>query len=72
MKVRMRVLISGTRSGQDWPPPGATLVVDDAEGMHLCQAGLAEPVAEDETPVETATAPVAEKRTPATKSRGSK
>lgn len=62
MKVRMRVLISGTRSGQDWPPPGATLVVDDAEGMHLCQAGLAEPVIEDETPVETATAPAAEVR----------
>lgn len=65
MKIRMRVSISGTRSGQDWPPAGGTLVVDDAEGMHLCQGGLAEPVVEDETPVETATAPVAEKRTAA-------
>jgi len=61
MKVRMKVGISGTRSGEDWPPPGGTLDVDDEEGMQLCNGGLAEPVAEP-AKVWTATAPEPEKR----------
>ena len=56
----MRVGISGTRSGEDWPAPGGTLDVDDEEGMQLCAAGLAEPVLEQRT--ETAVLPEAEKR----------
>lgn len=61
MKVRMKVGISGTRSGVEWPPPGQTLEVDDEEGMHLCAGGLAEPVAEP-AKVWTATAPEPEQR----------
>lgn len=61
MKVRMRVGISGTRSGADWPQRGQILECDDAEGAQLCAGGLAEPVVEDRT--ETAVAPEPEKRT---------
>jgi hypothetical protein len=56
----MRVGISGTRSGVDWPPPGGELEVDDEEGAHLCGGGLAVPVVEERT--ETAVMPDAEKR----------
>jgi len=61
VKVRMKVGISGTRNGEDWPVPGGTLEVDDEEGMALCAGGLAEPVAEPPK-VETAVAPEPEKR----------
>ncbi len=61
MKVRMKVGISGTRNGQDWPPPGGELEVDDEEGAQLCAGGLAEPIAEPQK-VWTATAPEPEKR----------
>jgi hypothetical protein len=69
VKVRMRVGISGTRSGEDWPAPGGTLEVDDEEGMALCAGGLAEPVAEPEK-VETAVAPEPEKRDDEADKRG--
>jgi len=64
MKVLMRVGISGTRSGVDWPQPGQILECDDAEGAQLCAAGLAIPVAEQQT--ERAVVPTAtvEKRGP--------
>jgi hypothetical protein len=62
VKIRMRVGISGTRSGEDWPAPGGTLEVDDEEGMQLCAGGLAEPVVEQRT--ETAVLPEPEKRGP--------
>lgn len=65
MKVRMKVGMSGTRSGEDWPPLGGILEVDDEEGAQLCTAGLAVPVVEDET--EKAVAPDAEKRDDADK-----
>lgn len=52
--------MSGTRGGVDWPSPGSVLEVDDEEGAHLCQAGIAEPVVEDRT--EKAVAPEPEKR----------
>lgn len=61
MKVRMKVGMSGTRNGEDWPPLGGELEVDDDEGAQLCAGGLAEPVAEPEK-VETAVAPKAETR----------
>lgn len=60
MKVRMKVDMSGTRNGQQWPARGETVEVGDGEGADLCAAGLAEPVAEDR--VETAVAPEPEKR----------
>jgi hypothetical protein len=65
MKVRMRVAISGTRSGQEWPQPGAVLDCSPEEGAQLCASGNAVPVPEDD--VETAVAPVAETRTRARK-----
>lgn len=65
MKIRMKVGVSGTRNGQDWPPIGGTLLVSDEEGRQLCSGGLAEPVYEPEAEIETAVvADVAEKRGP--------
>lgn len=54
MRVRMRVNITGTRDGQDWPRIGDTLDVPDLEGAELCANGMAEPVPVA-APVETAT-----------------
>jgi hypothetical protein len=58
----MRVGISGTRGGQDWPQPGQILDCTDEEGAQLCANGIAVPVVEDR--VETAVAPEPEKRGP--------
>jgi len=33
--------ISGTRDGQEWPPAGTKLSLDDAEAASLLQAGIA-------------------------------
>ena len=44
MRIRMKVQISGTRDGQDWPAPGGELDVPDAEGATLCEQGAAIPV----------------------------
>lgn len=60
MKVRMKINISGTRDGQDWPSIGECIVVPDAEGADLCAAGYAEPVADIKP--EKATAPATELR----------
>lgn len=65
MRIRMKVGVSGTHSGEDWPPLGGTLLVDDEYGAQLCAGGMAEPVYEPE-PVETAVAPDPEKRNVAT------
>lgn len=64
MRVRMRTYVSGSRDGVHWPPVGAELELDDAEGAELCAAGIVEPVAVAE-PVETATPPAPEQRAPA-------
>lgn len=60
MKIKMKVDVSGTRDGQPWPRHGEVVEVDDTEGASLCNAGMAEPVAEDK--VEKATESEAEKR----------
>lgn len=65
----MKVGISGTRSGVDWPPIGGTLDVDDEEGAQLCAGGLAEPVAEPQK-VWTATMPEPETRADVPEKRG--
>lgn len=57
----MKVEMSGTRNGVEWPGRGEALMVGDREGADLCAAGLAEPVVEDQ--VEKAVAPEPEKRT---------
>ncbi len=46
MKVKMKVQISGTRDGVDWPAPGEVVEVSDVEGAKLCGNGSASPVAE--------------------------
>jgi len=61
MKVRMRVGISGTRSGEAWPQPGQILECSAEEGAQLCANGIAVPEPDDK--VETAVMPDAEKRT---------
>jgi len=65
MKVRMRVGISGTRSGEAWPQPGRVLECSAEEGAQLCANGIAVPEPDDK--VETAVMPDAEKRTRAKK-----
>ena len=57
MKIRMRVLITGTHDGEDWPSVGGTAEVPDDEGKHLIAGGMADPVeaAVDTASVETAT-----------------
>lgn len=52
MRVRMKLSISGTRNGTDWPLAGQTMVVSAEEAVDLLNAGLAEPVV---TEPETAT-----------------
>lgn len=63
MRVRMKVTLSGTRNGSDWPPAGGTVDLPDEEAADLVSGGLAAP---DTTrpPVEEATAPAAEASTP--------
>lgn len=62
MKVRMRVGISGTRSGVEWPQPGEVLECSPEEGAQLCASGIAVPEVEDRT--ETTVAAEPEKRGP--------
>lgn len=76
MKVRMKVQISGTRNGQEWPARGGTIDLPDEEAAHLIAQGAAdedggaETTAEDEgADVETATAPDASEKRPARAAR---
>ena len=61
MKVRMRSQISGTRNGQEWPPPGSVVELPDDEAIGYCTRGMADPVTVH-TETETAVAPEPEKR----------
>lgn len=69
--VRMRVRISGTRDGVEWPEVGGLVTLPDAEAADMVAAGLAEPAAAaaPETAAapaepETAAAPAPRKRAP--------
>lgn len=53
MKVKMKVVMSGTRNGESWPLPGQEIELPDEEGASLCANGLALPVRSDEDDVET-------------------
>lgn len=55
MKVRMKVDMSGSRDGEPWPHRGETVDLSDVEGAKLCNSGIAEPVADKDADVETAT-----------------
>lgn len=41
MEVRMVVALSGTRDGEDWPPVGGIVDLDDSEASDLIANGLA-------------------------------
>ena len=53
MKVTMKVQVSGTRNGEDWPAPGQVVDLPDAEAVSLINQGMAVPV--EEIPAESAT-----------------
>jgi len=65
--VQMKVQMSGSRDGVDWPKPGETLDTTDGEAASLIASGIA--VAPDEKPkaakpkVEKAVAPDADVET---------
>ncbi|MBO0917534.1 hypothetical protein [Streptomyces laculatispora] len=72
MKVRMKVQMSGTRNGEEWPARGEVADLPTGEAQHLVASGIAEEAsAVSEPEVETATAPnTAEKRTSGRKTTG--
>ena len=55
MKITMRVGITGTRNGEDWPPVGGTIDLPADEANALVEAGLAEPATKNAPAVEAAT-----------------
>lgn len=59
MRVEMLTQISGTRNGEEWPAPGATIEVPAHEGDSLILAGYAKEATDAPTP-EPATVPVVE------------
>jgi len=68
MRVRMKVTISGSRNGEDWPPVGGEIDLPDEEAAHLIAQGLAtEPSDQDDEAgdLETATAPDGAEKRPA-------
>ena len=67
MRVTMRVPISGSRNGEDWPAVGETIDLPSDEAQHLCEAGLAVPAAAPEP--EKAAAPKPRAKKPAAESR---
>lgn len=61
MKVEMKVQLSGSVNGQEYPARGGVLDTTDEHGAELCANGLAVPVV-SEPAVERAVAPTVEKR----------
>ncbi len=61
LEVVMKVQLSGTRDGEDWPKPGTTVTLPRDEATSMVANGLAAlPAVETATvtaPVETATVP---------------
>lgn len=57
----MKVDVSGTRNGLEWPPRGSVLDLPDDEAAEYCRTGMAEPVAVF-TEFEQATVPEPEVR----------
>lgn len=59
MRIVMRVQITGTRNGADWPAPGGVIDLPSEEAAALCASGLAETAKgheETSTPAATETA----------------
>lgn len=59
--IKLKVQISGTRNGEEWPAPGTVIALPDDEAATLIANGNAEPADGEETAdfaqgdVETAT-----------------
>ena len=53
MKIKLKVSISGTRDGVEWPPVGGMVDLPDLEAAQMIVAGLATELAPE---VETAVA----------------
>jgi hypothetical protein len=62
MKIRMKADVSGSRDGKAWPRRGAIVDLPETEAVQMCRNGMAEPVAEPDADVETATPPAGEQR----------
>ena len=62
----MKVSMSGTRDGKEWPQRGSVIDLPDAEATDYIRSGMAEAVTEFPPAVETATPPAesVEKRGP--------
>ncbi|MFB8035878.1 hypothetical protein ACFC5Z_23605 [Streptomyces sp. NPDC056004] len=56
MRVRMRVAVSGTRNGEDWPPAGGVIDLPQSEAETLLAIGIATE-ADEEPAEENAAAP---------------
>lgn len=71
MKVRMKVDVSGTRNGRDWPRRGEIADLPNAEAVDMINAGMADPVTGKgaKGDVETATAPADEETRAAPRKR---
>lgn len=41
MKIELRVSMTGTRNGQDWPPIGSVVDLPDDEAQQMLAVGLA-------------------------------
>ena len=53
MEIKLKVTISGTRDGIEWPPVGGSVDLPEAEAAQMVAAGMASAVTP--APVETAT-----------------
>lgn len=70
MKVKLKVNLSGTRNGAEWPAVGGVVDLPDAEAAQMLASGMASSVKDDQVKDATApsggveTATVAAKATP--------
>lgn len=60
MQIRMKVQMSGTRNGEDWPARGELADLPTGEATHLVASGIAEEVTDSDSGPESAIAQKAE------------
>lgn len=58
----MKVDVSGTRNGKEWPQRGSVFEMPDDEAVGYINAGMAEAVTTFPAPVETATPPAVDEK----------
>jgi len=56
-KIKLKVQMSGTRNGEDWPAPGSVVDLPAEESAQLVSQGCAAELEEDEPAIEFAVAP---------------